>query len=414
MERRIVITGMGIVSPVGNTLAAAWQGLCDGRSGACRITRFDCSEYRSQICAYVDDSFTTDGYLDPKELKRLDFSVQIGMVAAIDAVRDSGIDFSKEDPTRCASIIGCGIGGLGTFEDQIFRLIEKGPLKVSAFTIPRMIPNAIAGQVSIMYGLEGPSFCVTSACASAGHSMTCLMDAMRLGKVDIGITGGSESTINRVTVSAFCAMHALTTRNDEPKRASRPYDIDRDGFLIGEGAGILVFEELEHAKRRGAKIYAEVLGYGYSSDAFHIAQPEPEGKGAARAMAEALKDAKLNPADIDYINAHGTSTLQGDIAETNAIKRVFGEDAYRLNVSSTKGHVGHALGASGALEIIFCVQAIQNGLIPPTINLENQDPACDLNYTPNVPQQRECRYALSNSFGFGGHNVSLVVGEFSE
>ncbi|MDO4550122.1 MAG: beta-ketoacyl-ACP synthase II [Planctomycetia bacterium] len=412
MERRIVITGMGIVSPLGCKVERAWQQLCNGKSCGSMITHFDPALYRSKICAYVDSDFTTEGYLEHKEVKHLDRCEHFGIVAAMDAVRDSGLDFSKVDLTRCASMIGSGIGGLTTFEEQMERLWERGPSKVSPFTIPRMIPNGVAGQVSIIYGMEGPSFCVTSACASASHAISCLIDAIRLGKVDVGVTGGVESTINKVTVSAFSAMHALTERNEDPQRASRPFDKDRDGFLISEGAGILVLEELEHAKRRGAKIYAEVLGYGSTSDAFHIAQPEPEGRGAARAMSEALKDAKLNPEQISYINAHGTSTILGDLAETKAIKLVFGEDAYKINISSTKGHIGHALGASGALELIFCVQTLLHGVIPPTINLENPDPECDLNYTPNVAQQRECRYALSNSFGFGGHNNTLIIGKY--
>ena len=412
MERRIVITGMGIVSPLGCKQETVWRRLCDGESGACEITRFDATEYRSRICAYVASDFTTEGYIEPREVKHLDICEHYGIVAAMDAVRDSGLDFSQEDRTRAACVIGSGIGGLCTFEEQIQRLWERGPAKVSPFTIPKMIPNGVAGQVSIQYGLEGPSYCVTSACASAGHSVSCVIDMIRLGKADIGVTGGSESTINQVTVSAFCAMHALTERNDDPKRASRPFDLGRDGFLIGEGAGVLVFEELEHAKRRGAKIYAEVMGYGNSSDAHHIAQPEPEGRGAARAMVEALRDAKLSCDQIGYINAHGTSTPQGDIAETKAVKRVFGDHAYQVSVSSTKGHIGHSLGATGALELIFCVKALNEGVIPPTINLETPDPQCDLDYTPNVPRERKIQYAMSNSFGFGGHNNTLIVGRY--
>lgn len=411
MKRRIVITGMGLVSPLGCELSSAWDALIAGKSGIRPIQSFDSTQFRSRIAGHVAGDFTTEGFLDFKETKHLDTSTQYGIVAAIKAVEDSGIDFSKENPLRCSCIIGSGIGGLSTLETQQTRLLEKGPGKVSPFTIPRMIPNAASGHVSILYNLQGPSYAAVSACASAAHSMAATIDAIRLGKVDVGVTGGTEGCVIQIAYAAFCAMRALSERNDEPEKASRPFDADRDGFVMGEGAGILLFEEWEHAKKRNAKIYAEVLGYGATSDAFHIVQPNESGEGAANAIRLALEDAELNPEQIDYINAHGTSTQLGDLAETNAIKRVFGEHAYRLNVSSTKSEIGHLLGASGALELIFSVLTIQNNLIPPTINLETPDPQCDLNYTPNVTQERNCRYVLSNSFGFGGHNASLVIGK---
>ncbi|MDO4585332.1 MAG: beta-ketoacyl-ACP synthase II [Planctomycetia bacterium] len=411
MKRRIVITGMGLVSPLGCELSSTWDALVAGKSGIRPVQSFDSTHFRSRIAGHIADDFTTEGFLEFKETKHLDISTQYGIVAAIKAVQDSGIDFSQENPLRCSCIIGSGIGGLSTLETQQTRLLEKGPGKVSPFTIPRMIPNAASGHVSILYNLQGPSYAAVSACASAAHSMAATIDAIRLGKVDVGVTGGTEGCIIQISYAAFSAMRALSERNEEPEKASRPFDADRDGFVMGEGAGILLFEEWEHAKKRNAKIYAEVLGYGATSDAFHIVQPHETGEGPANAIRLALEDAELNLEQIDYINAHGTSTQLGDLAETNAIKRVFGEHAYRLNVSSTKSEIGHLLGASGALELIFSVLALQNNLIPPTINLETPDPQCDLNYTPNVAQERNCRYALSNSFGFGGHNACLVIGK---
>ncbi|MDO4571509.1 MAG: beta-ketoacyl-ACP synthase II [Planctomycetia bacterium] len=412
MERRIVITGLGIVSPLGCHVESVWQNLLAGKCGIVAIDKYDTTGFRTKVGAYVADDFSTEGVLDGKEVKRLDESAIYAIVAAEQAVKDSGIDFSQENPLRCASIIGSGIGGLLTLQEQEKRLLAMGPSKVSAFTIPRMIANAPAAHVSIRYNLQGPSFSVLSACASASHSMATLIDAMRLGKVDVGLTGGSEAALIEIAMSAFCAMRAMSERNDDPQGASRPFDLDRDGFVMGEGAGILVFEELEHAKKRGAKIYAEVLGYGVSSDAYHIVQPNESGDGAAHALRYALEDAKRNPDQVDYINAHGTSTTLGDIAETNAIKQVFGDYAYKLNVSSTKSETGHLLGASGGIELIFSTLALRDQVIPPTINLETPDPKCDLNYTPNQAQERKCDCVVSNNFGFGGHNATLVIGRY--
>ena len=412
-RRRIVITGMGMVSPVGCTVPSAWETLLSGKSGIVPIRSFDASQCRSRIAGHLADDYSAEDYLDFKERKNLDISTQFGLVTVKKAVADSGIDFSKENPLRCGSIIGSGIGGLGTMETQAERCRTRGPAKISPFTVPRMIANSTAGHASILYHLQGPSFAPVSACASAAHAMACAIDAIRLGKVDVCLTGGAEGCIVEVAVASFSAMRALSERNDDPQHASRPFDADRDGFVIGEGAGILIFEELEHAKKRGAKIYAEVMGYGASSDAFNIVQPCEDGEGAGYAMQFALEDAGINASDVGYINAHGTSTHLGDIAETSAIKRVFGESAYQVSISSTKSQIGHLLGASGAVGLIFTALAIQNGVIPATMNLDTPDPLCDLDYTPNVPRERKIRYAMANSFGFGGHNASLVIGAFN-
>lgn len=412
--RRIVITGMGLVSPLGCELDSVWNALLAGKSGISQITRYDSSPFKTRIAGMVAPDFSTEDFIDFKENRRMDEVSRYAIVAGCKAVRNSGIDFSKENPFRCASIIGTGVGGLKTIQVQEEIYLAKGPNKISPFTIPSLIANAPCAHLSILFNLKGPSFAISSACASAGHAISAMIDAIRLGKVDVGLTGGSEACIIEIAVGAFCSMRAMSERNDDPEHASRPFDLDRDGFVMGEGAGVLVFEELEHAKKRGAKIYAEVLGYGSTSDAFHLVQPSASGEGAAEAIRCALQDAKLNPEQIDYVNAHGTSTHLGDIAETNALKTVFGEYAYRLNVSSTKSMTGHLLGASGALELIFSSLAIQNQVIPPTMNLETPDPECDLNYTPNLPAERRCDYVLSNSFGFGGHNSSLILGRYAD
>lgn len=414
VARRIVITGMGMVSPLGCEVSAVWDALLAGKSGIRPITKYNPEAFRTRIAGLVADDFSTEGVLEFKENKHLDDVSRYAMVAAHKAVLDSGIDFSREIPSRCSCIVGSGIGGLTTLQEQERRYLEMGPSKFSPFTIPMMIPNSPAGNISIRYNLQGPSFAPTSACASAGHAMACTLDAMRLGKVDVGVTGGAEAAVIEIAMGAFCAMKAMSERNDEPERASRPFDLNRDGFVMGEGAGILIFEELEHAKKRDAKIYAEVLGYGSTSDAYHIVQPCAAGEGAAAAIRGALEDAHLNPEQIHYVNAHGTSTGLGDIAETNALKIAFGEHAYKLNISSTKSMTGHLLGASGAVELIFSALAIQHQVIPPTMNLETPDPECDLNYTPNEPVERTCDYVLSNSFGFGGHNATLAIGKFTD
>jgi 3-oxoacyl-[acyl-carrier-protein] synthase II len=411
MKRRVVITGLGVVSPLGCDLEDVWVRVCNGESGIRAIEDDDFSHFRSRIGGKVLN-WSCDGYLPVKEAKRLDRFAQFAVVAAIDAVKHSGLDTSREDPYRCGVIIGSGVGGLREIEVQHTRLLEKGPDKVSAFTIPKMMLNAASGHVSIQFGLRGPNAGVATACASASNAMADAVKAIQYGEAEVIITGGSEAAVTPMGMSAFCALRALSERNDDPARASRPFDKDRDGFVLSEGAGILVFEELEHAKQRRATIFAEMLGCGVSADGGHITQPDPNGIGAAKAMELALKDARISPADVDYINAHGTSTPLGDKAETQAIKSVFGENAKSVSVSSTKSQLGHSLGASGGIEMALSVLALNRGLAPPTINYETPDPDCDLDYTPNVPRERKINIVMSNSFGFGGHNVSLVAGSF--
>ena len=373
--------------------------------------RFDASAFRVRFGGEVrDDQWSIEGYMDPKDEKRLDRFTQFAMVAGIDAVRDSGIDFSREDPFRCGVMVGSGIGGLHEIELQHTRLLEKGPEKVSAFTIPKLIANAASGQLSIEYGLRGPNAAVVTACASATNAIGDAFRTIQYDDAEVMITGGSEAAVTPMGLSGFAAMRALSERNDAPALASRPFDAGRDGFVLSEGAGLLVLEELEHAKARGAKIYAEILGYGMSADGGHITQPDKSGASAAYAMALALKDAKVDPTEVGYINAHGTSTPLGDQAETTAIKTVYKDHAYKLSVSSTKSQLGHLLGASGGVELIFSILAIRDSLIPPTINYDTPDPLCDLDYTPNQARQRKISVAMSNSFGFGGHNGSLVAG----
>ncbi|MGB9689051.1 beta-ketoacyl-ACP synthase II [Thermogutta sp.] len=409
MKRRVVITGMGVVTPLSCQVDDLFDRLCRGESGIRLIRGFDTSIFRVKFGGEIQD-WNPVGYLDPKEAKRIDRFAQYALVAATDAVRQAGIDFSREDPYRCAAIIGSGVGGLGEIEMQHRRLLEKGPERVSAFTIPKMMLNAASGCVSIQFGIKGPSYGVVTACASASSAVVEAAKEIQDGRVDVAITGGTEAAVTPLGIAGFSAMKALSERNDAPEKASRPFDRDRDGFVLSEGAGIVVLEELEHARKRGAPILAELLGYGVSSDAGHITQPDDNGTGAARAMADALKNAGLNPEDIGYINAHGTSTPLGDRAETVAIKAVFGDYAKRLSVSSTKSQLGHLLGASGGVELVISVLAVCRGVIPPTINYETPDPECDLDYTPNVARERKISAAMSNSFGFGGHNVSLIVG----
>ena len=412
MNRRIVVTGMGVVTSLSHKVPDLWQKILAGESGIHELCAFDTSNHKVKFGGDILD-WSTDGYLDTRETKRVDRFTQFALVAAVDAVEDSGIDFSQYDAFRCGVIIGSGIGGLNEMESQERRLIEKGPDKVSAFTIPKLMLNAACGHVSIRYGLRGPNYAVATACASATNAMGDAYRAIKYGDADVMVTGGAEAAVTPIGISGFANMKALSLRNDDPTVASRPFDADRDGFVLSEGAGVLVFEELEIAKARGAKIYGEVLGYGASADAGHITQPNAEGTGAARAMSSALSDAGLNPADIDYINAHGTSTPLGDKAETTALKRVFEDHAYKVNVSSTKSQLGHLLGASGGVEIILSLLAMQDQVAPPTINLERPDPDCDLNYTPNSPQERRICRVMSNSFGFGGHNASIIAGQLS-
>ena len=399
---------MGAVTSLGCKVEELWQRVLAGQSGIHLLQLFDTADYKVKFGGDVHN-WTTEGYVDAKDAKRVDRFTQFALVAAIDAVTQSGIDFSKEDPYMCGAIIGSGIGGLNEIEEQERRLILKGPDRVSAFTIPKLMLNAASGQVSIRFGLRGPNYAVATACASATNAMGDAYKSIQYGDADVMVTGGAEAAITPIGVSGFSNMRALSERNDDPAGASRPFDADRDGFVLSEGAGILVFEELEHAKARGAHIFGEVLGYGASADAGHITQPDENGTGAARAMSSALRDAKLDPTAIDYINAHGTSTPLGDKAETVAVKRVFEDHAYKLNVSSTKSQLGHLLGASGGVELILSLLALRDQVCPPTINLDTPDPACDLNYTPKSAQQRKISAVMSNSFGFGGHNASVIA-----
>lgn len=411
MKRRVVITGLGTVTGLSCQVEDLWKRLCAGESGVRSIQRFDASQLRSRFGGEVCN-WSTDAYLEPREAKKLDRFTQFALVAGIDAVRDSGLDFSKEDPFRCGVMIGSGIGGLQEIEVQHTRLLEKGPDKVSAFTIPKLIPNAGSGQVSIHYGLRGPNAAVATACASASNAIADAFRCIQYEDADVMITGGAEAAMTPMGMSGFCAMRALSERNDDPTGASRPFDMDRDGFVLSEGAGVVVLEELEHAKARGARIYAELLGTGISADGSHITQPDKEGTGAAMAMRLALANGKINPSEVAYISAHGTSTTLGDQAETAAIKSVFGEHARTLSVSSIKSQLGHLLGASGGVALAVAVLALRDGVVPPTINYHTPDPLCDLDYTPNEARERKLEVVMANSFGFGGHNASLLVGQF--
>ena len=409
MKRRVVVTGISALTSLSCKVEDLWDRILKGESGVHAIKSFDTTAFRVKFGGEIYD-WSTDGYLSPKDSKRVDRFAQFAMVAAVDAVKDAGIDFTKGDPFRHGVILGSGVGGLHEIEEQVGRLLSKGPDKVSAFTIPKLMVNAACGQVSIQFGLRGPNAAVATACASATNAIGEALKAIQYDDADVMVTGGTEAALTPMGISGFANMRALSERNDDPSRASRPFDADRDGFVLSEGAGLLVFEELEHALARGARIYAEVLGYGVSADGGHITQPDIQGSGAAKAMANALRDARLNLDDIQYINAHGTSTPLGDQAETSAIKSVFKEHARAVSISSTKSQLGHLLGASGGVELVFCVLAIRDNIVPPTINLDTPDPNCDLDYTPNQPRQRKVDVTMSNSFGFGGHNASVIVG----
>ena len=406
-RRRVVVTGLGIVSPVGNSVAQAWNAILAARSGIRRITRFDVSAFSSQIAGEVRQ-FEPSGYLPAKEVRRFDTFIHYGLAAAVDALKDSGLDLERVDRNQVGVCIGSGIGGLPLIEQTQLAVNAGGPRKISPFFVPGTIINMISGQFSIMYGLKGPNLAVVTACTTANHSIGEAGRLIEYGDADVMLAGGAEATISPLGLGGFCAARALSTRNDDPEGASRPWDRDRDGFVLGEGAGVLVLEESEHAKQRGARIYCELKGYGMSADANHITAPCEDGDGAARCMANALRNAALNPDDIDYINAHGTSTPLGDIAETVAVKRCFGAHAAKLAMSSTKSMTGHLLGAAGGVEAVFSVLAIKEQVAPPTANLQNRDPACDLDYVPNTARRMPIRAALSNSFGFGGTNGTLV------
>jgi 3-oxoacyl-[acyl-carrier-protein] synthase II len=410
-RRRVVITGLSCVTALGESVDQVFEALCAGRSGVSTIENFDTSAYPVHIAGEIK-AFEIDKYVDKRDSKRMDRFTQFAMAAAIQAVPDSGLDISKEDPYRIGAIVGTGIGGIKEIEEQHLKLLDKGPRGVSPFCVPRLMSNAACGNIAIQFGLRGPNFCVTSACASGNHSIGEAFDNIAYGRSDIQITGGSEAAVTRIGLASFCAARSLSTRNDNPKAASRPFDKDRDGFVLAEGAGILILEEYEHAKKRGARIYAEVLGFGATDDGYHITAPLPDGTGAAKAMEFALADAGIRPDKVDYINAHGTGTELNDVAETTAIKTVFGPHAYKLSISSTKSCLGHMLGATAAVELIVCAMVINKGIIPPTINLENPDPACDpkLDFVPLKAKSRKVNIAISNSLGFGGHNSCIVIG----
>ncbi|MBC7653379.1 MAG: beta-ketoacyl-ACP synthase II [Oligoflexus sp.] len=414
--KRVVVTGLGALTPIGKTVPEFWEGLINGVSGAAPITRFDTEKFKTKFACEVKD-FVAEDYLEKKEARKLDPFVQYALVATEEAVKDAGLDFTKLNTNRIGVIWGAGIGGLKTFLDEISNFAKgDGTPRLNPFFIPKMIIDIAPGHISMKYGLRGPNFSCVSACASSTNALIDAFTYIRMGRADMFISGGSEAILNEAGIGGFNAMHALSTRNDDPKTASRPFDKDRDGFVAGEGAGTIILEELEHAKARGAKIYAEIVGGGMSADANHITAPHPEGLGAKLVMQSALDDAEMTTSDIDYINVHGTSTPLGDISETKAIGDLFGEDAYKLNISSTKSMTGHLLGAAGAIESIACILAIKNGIVPPTINHFTDDPSFDskLNFTFNKAQKREINAALSNTFGFGGHNASVIFKKYVE
>jgi 3-oxoacyl-[acyl-carrier-protein] synthase II len=411
-KRRVVITGLGCVTALAESADELFKALCEGKSGVSTIESFDTSAYTVQFGGEIK-RFDVSKYIDRRESKRMDRFTQFALVAANQAISDSGIDLTKEDVSRIGVVVGTGIGGISEIEQQHIRLLNKGPGKVSPFCVPRLMANAASGTIAISHGLRGPNFCVSSACASGNHAIGEAFSNITSGRCDIMITGGAEAAVTPVGLASFCAARSLSLRNDDPPRASRPFDRDRDGFVLSEGSGILMLEEETHAKKRGAKIYAELLGYSATDDGYHITAPLPDGNGAALAMKLALADAGIEPEKIDYINAHGTGTELNDIAESSAIKHVFGEHAYKTPVSSTKSCLGHLLGATGAVELIICAKVINESVIPPTINLDNPDERCDLkmDYVPLQARDAEVNVALSNSFGFGGHNACLVVGK---
>lgn len=412
MKKRVVITGLGVVSPVGNDAASFWQSLIDGKSGVGLNTTFDATAFDSRIAAEVKNFNPTDYGISLKDIKRTAKFVQFAIAAAKEAMGSSGLDSKKDDATRMGVIIGSGIGSLHTIEEEHKIFLSKGPSRLSPFLIPMLIVNEASGMVAIIHGLKGPNSCVATACASGSHAIGEAYRTILYGDADVMLTGGTESCIVPTAVGGFCALRALSTRNNDPKGASRPFDRDRDGFVMAEGCGLVVLEELEHAKKRNANIIAEITGFGMSCDAYHITAPDPEGAGAAQAMSMALKDAKMNPDEMTYINAHGTSTKLNDKIETLSMKKAFGAHSKKVMVSSTKSVTGHLLGAAGGVEFVACCLAIRDGVVPPTINYENPDPDCDLDYVPNVARKVNVLTCMSNSLGFGGHNASLIVKKF--
>lgn len=412
-DRRVVITGLGVISPVGNDVETFWRNLQNGVSGIELVQAFDTTNYDCRIGGEVRGFEPKDFFKNPKDARRTDRFSQLAMAAAKMAMADCGVDMQKVDRRRFGAIVSSGIGGLKTLEDQHAVLLAKGPSRVSPFTIPMLISNMGSGLISMEFGLKGPNLCIVTACATSNNAIGESWRMIKFGDADIFLAGGSEASIVTIGMAAFSSMKALSTRNDDPHGASRPWDRDRDGFVMGEGAGVVVVEELEHAKARGAKIYCELTGYGLSADAYHMTAPPPDGEGAVRAMQMALNHAKITPNQVDYVNAHATSTGLGDVCETRAIKTVFGEYARTVSISSTKSMTGHLLGGAGAVEMAACALAIRDSVIPPTINLENPDEECDLDYTPNVAKEKKVRVAVNNSFGFGGHNATLVAAEFT-
>jgi len=413
-NRRVVVTGMGAITPIGLNVSEFWESLVEGKSGLGRITRFDASDYTTQIGGEIKDFEPTDFGIDSKKARRIDAFVVYALAAAGEAVESSGLDMNREDPYMCGCIVGSGVGGLGTIEQEKEKLLSGGPRRVSPFLIPGMIIDMTSGEISIRYGLKGVNYGAVSACASSSHAIGDSMRMIQHGDADLVITGGSEASITPLGLAGFCSAKALSKRNDDPEHSSRPFDAERDGFVMSEGSGIIVLEELEHAKKRGARILAELAGYGATADAYHITAPHPEGASGAEAMRKALKDAGMSPEDIDYINAHGTSTLLNDKIETQVIRKVFGPHAENVPVSSTKSMAGHLLGAAGAIELIACIMSINDGIVHPTANYEIPDPECDLDYVPNTAREHKVDAALSNSLGFGGHNATLIVKRFSE
>ena len=412
-DRRVVITGMGVVTPLGHELNVFWQNLIAGQCGIGPITAFDTTGFDTKIAGQVKDFDLTGVFPSPKEIRRTDRYAQFAIYSAWSALKDSGLDLTQENLDEIGVMIGSGIGGLATTTDQHSILLNRGPGRMSPFTIPMLISNMASGLISMYHNLRGPNFATCSACATANHAIGEAWRTIKAGDAQVMFAGGAEATIVPIGIGGFCAMRAMSTRNDDPQHASRPFDKDRDGFVMGEGAGVLVLEELEHAKKRGAQIYCELSGYGNTADAHHLTAPSPGGEGAARCMKMALRSGGLNLTDVSYINAHGTSTPQGDVCETQAIKSVFGEHAKKIAVSSTKGATGHMLGAAGAVEMTACALAIKHGIVPPTINYTTPDPECDLDYVPNIAREMKVNAIVNNSFGFGGHNSTITAKKFN-
>lgn len=411
--RRVVVTGIGAFTPIGKSAPDFWNGLVSGKNGVRTVEHFDTSKFATKFAAQIEDYEPTD-YFDRKEARRLDKVAQYALIASDEALEDSKLDLDKINKDEVAVLVGTGIGGMETFYEQSVSFHEHGPRGVSPFFIPMLIPDIVSGQISIRHGFRGPNFCAVSACATGSHNIGLAYDSIRYGQSDYAVAGGTEAPVTRIGISGFNSMKAMSTRNDSPETASRPFDIDRDGFVLGEGAGIFILESLDSALERGARIYGEIKGYGFSADAYHITAPDPEGNGVTLAMTRAMEAAGIKPEDVDHINMHGTSTPLGDVAETNTIKKVFGKHAENINLNSTKSMHGHTLGAAGAIESIATLLAIYHGTVPPTTNIENQDPECDLNYTANESVVRDVNYALNNAFGFGGHNSTLVFKKYKD